>query len=695
VVNDRSKQSGIVSEFINPIALQMIIDSGYFNSELANLQIKKVHHNMTTAETETVTRIGETIEIPKFWSTFLIEWNSAAGMSYDDALDTLNTLWPVIEYAHPNYIYQLFVLLNDARFVAGDQAGLHPTGLIPNANININPAWDLTVGRDIIRVGVYDEGINWDHEDFSQDNSGNWNQSRVKGGWDWKNGVHASASTNMDVDGHGSSCAGIIGAIRNNDRGVAGVAGGNGAINQWGVDLYAMKITETPPGTPPGTPTFIPESVIADAITEGATSFNGTYGYSLNVMNHSWGGPNMGTALKNSIRYSYRNKVVLAVASGNDASGLNLTQTIFPASARDEWVLKVGANDQTGNRAAFSVFGNGIDFIAPGVGQIYATTDATSNNTYNYNFNGTSFAAPHAAGVAGLMLSYINAPSNAPNNLAPDDVENLMQRFSTDIFAPPASVDYDDRTGFGRINSGATLQGIRWPRFEVKHYSASVANSNNTKIQSNVQLVLPNSYNGVAAGTYIGDVYRVTANFNITQPSGRNIIDVWNRNSSSTLWGANNPIVTEINAPLISWNQTPAEMRGFIFHIKTSITGASVNSWFPNNLNGNSTFTLTVYSEDPLATSIKTVPIDKNFARVIPNPSNGIFTLMFTLLKSTELGIEVTDLTGKVVYSQPMQKKLDGHQEIELQLQNLNAGMYICNLRTSEGTVSQKISIVK
>jgi hypothetical protein len=651
---------------------------------------------MTTLDTISITRIGEQIEIPKFWSTFLIEWNNNVGMNFNDALDTLNTLLKVVEYAHPNYIYELLVLPNDARFVAGDQSGLHPTGLIPNANININPAWDLTVGRDIIRVGVYDEGINWDHEDFSQDNSGIWNQSRVKGGWDWVNSVHASNSTNMDLDGHGSSCAGIIGAIRNNDRGVAGIAGGNGALNQWGVDLYAMKITETPPGTQPGTPTFIPESIIADAITEGATSFNGTYGYSLNVQNHSWGGPSMGTALKNAIRFSYRNNVVLAVSSGNlRPLGGTLTDVLYPASVRDEWVLKVGANDQTGDRASFSIYGNGLDFIAPGVGDIYATTDATSNNTYNYNRNGTSFAAPHAAGLAGLMLSYINAPSNAPNNLAPEDIENLMQRFSTDITVFPSLPGYDDRTGFGRLNAGATLQGIRWPRFEVRHYTQTVANSNNTLIQSNVSIVLPTSYSGLAAGTYIGDIYRIDANFNITQPSGRSILDVWNRNSSSTLWGGNNPIITEVNSPLITWSQTAAEMRGFIFNLKTTITGSNVNRWFPYNLNGNSTFALTVYSEDPLATSIKTLPIDKNFARVIPNPSNGNFTIMFTLLKSTELGIEVKDLTGKVVYSQPMHKTLDGHQEIELQLQNLNAGIYIFNLNTSEGTISQKISIIK
>lgn len=679
VVDNRSIQSGIVSEFINPLALQMIIENGYFNEEIANLKIKKIHHNLTTAETLTITRIGEEMEIPKFWSTFLIEWNSIAGMSYEAAMDTLNTMWPVVEYAHPNYIYQLFVLPNDTRFTAGAQAGLHPTTTFPNCNININPAWDLTVGRDNVRVGVYDSGINWDHEDYSQDNSGTWTQSRVKGGRDWKRGINPSTATNIDLDGHGSSCAGIIGAIRNNDRGVAGVAGGNGSINQWGVDLYDLKISENN--------SFISESIIADAITEGATSSNGSYGYTLNVQNHSWGGPNMGITLTNAIRYSYRNNVVLSVASGN--TGTSSLQ--YPASARDEWVMKVGANDQLGSKAWFSTTGNSLDFIAPGVAEIYATTDALNNGTYTYNEDGTSFAAPHVSGVAGLMLSYINAPSNAPNNLAPDDVENLLQKFATDVGAS----GYDDQNGFGRINSGATLQGIRWPRFEVRHYTQTFNNNSGTKIGSNVRIVIAQGANGVAAGTYFGDVYEITQTYNITQPSGRTILDVWKRNSSSTLWG-NQPVVSEANSNVTAWNQTSATMKGYIFEIKTNILGQPINRWLPSNgLSGTGRMSLTVYSEDPLASGIKTIPIDKNLARVIPNPSNGIFTIMFTLLKSTELGIEITDLTGKVVYSQPMQKTMDGHLEIELQLQNLNSGMYICNLRTSEGTVSQKISIVK
>jgi len=681
VVDNRNIQSGIVSEFINPLALQMIIDSGYFNSEIANLKIKKIHHNMTTAETVTTTRIGEEMAIPKFWSTFLIDWSSIAGMSFDEALDTLNTLWPVIEYAHPNFIAELNVLPNDARFVAGDQAGLHPTTTFPNCNVNINPAWDLTVGRDNCRIGIYDTGLNWDHEDFSQDNSGNWNQSRVKGGWDWVFGVHPSTKTNADDNGHGSNCGGIVGAIRNNDRGVAGVAGGNGASNQWGVDLYSMKLFDA-------NGSYGKASDLADAITEGATSFNGSYGYSLNVMNCSWflRNPDI-NILIDAVRYAYRNNVVISFASGNTSS----STAQYPSSYRDEWVMKVGANDHTGSKASFSTTGNNLDFIAPGTFPIYASLDANTNNTYNVNADGTSFAAPHAAGVAGLMLSYINAPSNAPNNLAPDDVENLLQRFATDVGA----IGYDNDNGFGRINAGATLQGIRWPRFEVRHYTQTFNNNSGTKIGSNVQIQVAQGANGIAAGTYFGDVYEITQTYNITQPSGRTIIDVWKRNSSSTLW-ANQPVIPEVNSNVTTWNQTSATMKGYIFEIKTNILGQSINKWLPSNgLNGTGRMSLTVYSEDPLATGVKNIPIDKNFARIIPNPSNGIFTIMFTLLKSTELGIEVTDLTGKVVYSQPKQKTTDGHQEIELQLQNLNAGIYFCNLRTSEGTVSQKISIVK
>jgi len=684
VIDDPSIIEGSVSEFINPLALQVLIDSGYFEEGLGNLTIKKIYPWLNSSITTSETRIGTTIEMPKFWSAFLIYWNEyETGTSYNEALSELNTLYPAVEYAEPNYLYEHDVLPNDPQFTAGNQASLNPTALIPNADINIDPAWDLTVGRDNTRVGIMDSGINWDHDDFSENNSNTYTRSRVKGGVDLINSTNISTNTTLDIDGHGSSCAGIVGAIRNNELGVAGIAGGNGASGQWGAELFAMKIWHTG---------GIGSAVAANAITQGATSIS-SGGFGLHIQNNSWSGTGFSNTIRDAVRFCYRNSCIFAATSGNTG----IQQVRYPSSYRDEWALKVGANDRTGNRATFSTFGNDLDFIAPGTQDIYATTDALSNSTYAYSGSGTSFAAPHVAGVAALMCSYINTPSPAPNNLAPEDVENLLQRFATDIITAPAAVGYDDRTGFGRIDAGATLQGIEMPRFEVRHYSQPNSTTN-TYQSTNVQLVLTEPTNGLVAGTYIGDVVRVDATFNITQPTGRTIIDVWGRNSSSSLWGGNNPIVPEVNCPLISWNQTSAQMRGFMFHFKTNLAGQNVNTWLPSQPGSTTSnnLALTVYSEDPLATSsVNELPFDSDLARVIPNPSDGNFSLLFNLKSTEDLTIEVLDLSGKVIQSKNLGKTFAGHQNIEIDANQLNSGFYFCRLSTSKGSFTKKISIVK
>lgn len=678
VIDDPNILTGTVQEFINPLALQVLIDSGYFGEGLGNLTVKKIYPWLNSSITTSETRIGTIIDMPKFWSSLLVYWSeSETGVTYSEAISELNTLYPAVEYAEPNFLYEVDVLPNDPQFTLGNQAGLNPTALTPNADINIDPAWDLTVGRDNTRVGIFDTGINWDHDDFSEDNSNSFPRSRVKGGSDFMFGTVVSTNTSLDAHGHGSACAGIVGAIRNNELGVAGIAGGNGASSQWGSELLVMKISQTG---------AINVAVVANAVTQGATSTS-SGGFGLDIQNHSWGGPSLSNAIKDAVRFCYRNSCIFSAASGN-TSNQNIR---FPSSYRDEWVMKVGANDGTGNRATFSTFGNDLDFIAPGTGDIYATTDALSNTSYSWNQNGTSFATPHVSGVAALMCSYINNPSPAPNNLAPEDVENLLQRFATDIHAP----GYDAESGFGRIDAGATLQGIEMPRFEVRHYN-SPSSASNSYQSTNVQLVLSEPLNGLAAGTYIGDVVRVDATFNITQPTGRTIIDVWGRNSSSSLWGANNPIVPEVNCQLVSWNQTTAQMRGFYIHLKTTLSGQNVNTWFPSQLGTPYDMALTVYSEDPLATSsINELPFDSDLARVVPNPSDGNFSLLFNLKSTEDLTIEVLDLSGKVIQSKNLGKTFAGHQNIEIDANQLNSGFYFCRLSTSKGSFTKKISIVK
>jgi hypothetical protein len=682
-VNNFSIQSGIVSDFVNPIALQMIIDSGYFNQGLADLYIEKIHHKMKTSDKISITRLGDTIQVPKFWSSFLVKWSDSVGMGYIDAIDTLNKLWPVIEYAHPNYLYHLAGLPpNDLLFNNGEQVGLYQSS--HTCDINILPAWDMSVGKDNIRVGIFDTGINWDHSDLSEDNTLTWAKSRVKGGFDYYNNVSLTSSTQIDNNGHGSGIAGIIGAIRNNDRGAAGIAGGNGATSNWGVELYDFKIVEH------GNPIITTETTIADAMREGSSSTV----YSLNLESHCWQQDKMGDELIGQFRFAYKNNIICAAGSGNFGG---TTDEWFPATLYDDWIMKVGASNLLGRQWTYSTGGKYIDFLAPGVRNSYATIDANDNNTYGYKSDGTSFAAPHALGVSALMLSYVNDPSNnAPNSLAPEDIEYLLQKYATSLTAPPA-IRPDIYNGYGRINAGSTLEGIKLPNYQVKHYEVKFTNGSATKISSN-QIILNEKSNGIESGTYNADVYEIKKPFNLAQEPGRTIIDVWSRNSSSTLLGPSPMISLEDNS-VVSLYYAPTlvyEMKGYIYFIKSSTTGANINRWFPSTgLNGNGSMALSVYSYSPNGLGYNNLPILSDKVNIFPNPTIGKTTINFNVLKSTNVIIEISDLSGKVIYSYPSQQLNEGQHQLELNLFDLNSGMYIINLITKEGTLPKKLTIAK
>src|SRR5690606_4951775 len=119
----------------------------------------------------------------------------------------------------------------------GNSAGLHPSTSIPDANINIEPAWDYETGDSSVIVGVYDSGVNYAHLDMSH---GTFSSSSVKDGYDYFNSAPINATPNPDNQGHGSAVAGIIAAWRNNSFGIAGVAGG--PIGFEGASVHDMKI---------------------------------------------------------------------------------------------------------------------------------------------------------------------------------------------------------------------------------------------------------------------------------------------------------------------------------------------------------------------------------------------------------------------------------------------------------------------
>jgi thermitase len=310
------------------------------------------------------------------------------------ALHAYNSLEEV-EYAELNYLYYIFATPNDSFF--SSQYSLYSSSY---QGIDAISGWDLEQGSQSITIAIVDTGIDYTHEDLAGKN--------VVKGYDFVN----EDFDPKDDHGHGTHVAGISGAIANNGRGIAGVCPG--------CSLLAIKVV-TADGS--GANSWIANG-IANAVNLGA-----------DVINLSLGGLDRSNTIKLAIEQAYQSGAVIVAASGNDGSGVALYPAAFPE------VIAVGATDRYGDRASFSNYGNHLEIAAPGE-SIYSTLP---DNRYEA-WNGTSMACPHAAGLAGLLLS--KNPS-----LTNEQVRQIMAATAQDL----GSAGRDTYFGYGRINAFSAL----------------------------------------------------------------------------------------------------------------------------------------------------------------------------------------------------------------------------------------------
>jgi subtilisin family serine protease len=186
---------------------------------------------------------------------------------------------------------------------------------------------------------------------------------------------------------HGSHVAGIIGANRNNNLGVLGVAD----------DVKLMIVRAVPDGDER-------DKDVANAIRYATD--NGAQ-----IINMSFGKPYSPEKkwVDDAVKYAQSKGVLFVAAAGNDNLDVDVdvhypTATYENGQKAENWI-SVGALSWKNAPDAVAEFSNygkkGVDVFAPGV-DIYSTVPGSKYEEKS----GTSMAAPATTGVAALLKSY-------------------------------------------------------------------------------------------------------------------------------------------------------------------------------------------------------------------------------------------------------------------------------------------------
>lgn len=417
---------------------------------------------------------------------------SASAFTKYDALQTANLFFEtgLFEYTEPDF--KIYNILNDApndalynlQWAHNNTGSTDQHSGKPGADMAIDSAWTITMGDPDITIAVIDSGVDTAHADLK----GNLLQ-----GFDCFT-LTANPGDGMprkNADAHGTNCAGIIGAIANNNIGIAGIA-------------PLCKII--PVNLSDENHFFASEYGIAAGIDyawqNGASvlSNSWTTGFQSNILDD---------AIHRAITQGRNGKgCIVLFATGNENSGIS-----YPASNKE--VIAVGGSTMCDERKSFFTcdgeswwganFGAGLDVVAPCVK--IPSTDISGSNGYNTSagadgdyfltFNGTSSACPNAAGVAALILS-------ADKNLSSNDVRIIMETncdklslydFNSTAGNPNGS--WNNEVGYGRVNAYKSVLAAKSGSF----CNVEIAASGNTRLCTGSSVEL-HVVNAVSTATY-------------------------------------------------------------------------------------------------------------------------------------------------------------------------------------------------
>jgi subtilisin family serine protease len=254
-------------------------------------------------------------------------------------------------------------------------------------SLGVPRAWTESKGSGDVVLAIIDSGIDLDHPDLADrifrnpgeiagngiDDDGNGLVDDIAG-WDVVDDDNDARDPSV---GHGTEVAGVAGASLNG-TGIAGVAPS--------ISILPIRACST---------TRCELFAVAWGI-KYATDLGA------DIINLSLGGYAQPGPLADAVDYAEEAGVLVVAAAGNTGADIDGTSFV-PADLPNSNLVAVAATDADDRLWPDSNFGaSSVDIAAPGVSIVTTTLD--SLGTYR-TVSGTSFAAPHVAGTAALILS--------------------------------------------------------------------------------------------------------------------------------------------------------------------------------------------------------------------------------------------------------------------------------------------------
>lgn len=292
-----------------------------------------------------------------------------------------------VEYVVENFKLNMLGLPNDPKL--SEQWAI--------SKVNAGASWDYGVGSRAVKIAVIDTGVDASHPDLAaniwtnpaetangRDDDGNGLVDDLHG-WDYlDNDKDPNDITSDQNPGHGTHCAGILGAVGNNSAGITGMS--------QQVSIIPLRFIG---------PTGQGDLMAAIKAIDYAIAVRA------DVISASWGAKvsaSQAQPLIEAVGRADAAGLVFVAAAANDGANNDVT-SMYPANSDFPNVISVAASDNQDAKPQWSNFGKAtVDLASPGL-TIMSTLPA---NTFG-NLSGTSMATPLVAGMVGLLKSQARA----------------------------------------------------------------------------------------------------------------------------------------------------------------------------------------------------------------------------------------------------------------------------------------------